>query len=121
MPDDRADRRGGRALLRRMLLTGPCRLYKRGEETGGAVPWIVLIAMTSTVAAASAAGALTALIFGRDASEGAYVAGMSAGALWFVTYIYTLVLVGVLRLRGRSVGDYVGENWKRRPRRWWDG
>jgi hypothetical protein len=103
--------------MRWLFLTGPARAYKRGEATGGAVPWLHLLVMLGIAAAGGLLGACVGWAVG-DLEGGAgagFMAGLLAFAVWF---LYVLGLVAVMRFRGRRLESLVGSDWLRRHRRW---
>jgi hypothetical protein len=51
---------------------------------------------------------------GDDAATG-LVVGIGATAVWFV---YVLLLVGMMRLRGQPLESLMGQEWLIRRRRW---
>lgn len=110
-----------RSLLRWILLTAPARTYRRGEESGGAVPWIILFWMASSAAVGASLGAVTALIAGKATGDGAYFGFMGALGVVLAHYAYVILLIAALRVLNRPLENYLGEAWMNRPRRWWDG
>lgn len=108
-------------LARLVFLAWPCRTYRRGQETGGAIPWIHFGLVYGLAALGAGVGVAVALLRGSEASQGAVVglvAGCCVCAAWF---IYTVLVVVVLKVLNRPLGHYLGEEWRVRPRRWWDG
>lgn len=107
------------ALLRWLFLTAPARLFKRGEETGGPVPFLYLFVVLVALASGAALGWLVGWLVG-DPDAGTGLGVIAGGTLVTGWFAYVLVLVGVMRLRGRPMESLVGEGWLQRSRHWYE-
>lgn len=93
--------------LRGLLLTGPCRLYLLGQESGGAVPYLFLAAGASVVTVCGGAGALWGLAVTAHAWEG-FLDGVGAGLTAVVAWtLYAAVVLIVLWVIGKPPDLFV--------------
>ena len=107
------------SVLRWVFLTAPARAYKRGEATGGSVPWIYLFALFGVAGLGGVLGCAGGLLIADPA--GGFGIGLMAGLLALTAWsVYVLVLVGVMRLRRRPLETLLGEGWEQRPQHWYD-
>lgn len=89
--------------VRWVFVTGPVRAYKRGEATGR-VPWLHMLAITGLMVVGGVLGAGVGRLVGadRDGVQWGIAVGGGVAVVWF---LWTLVLVAVMRLRGRPLGS----------------
>jgi len=93
--------------LRELLLTGPCRLYMLGQQSGGAVPYLFLIAGAVVVAVCGGAGALWGLVSTANPGEG-FLDGIGVGLTAVVAWtLYAAVVLVVLWVIGKPPGLFV--------------
>lgn len=106
-------------MLRWLFVYAPARAYKRGEETGGSVPWLYLFVLIVSVAAGGLIGAAAGYLIG-DADTGVGVGVVIAPLLVAGWFIYVLLLVGVMRLRGQPLESLLPPGWQRRRGHWYE-
>ena len=103
-------------LVRWLFLAGPARAYRRGEETGGAVPWLHLFVLSVAGGLGGFIGGVVGWLAGHT-GDGAFYGfeiGIGVVGAWF---LYALLLAGIMWLRGRPLESLMGTQWLARRRR----
>jgi hypothetical protein len=91
-----------RRLLRQLFLVGPCRLYLRGEATGGSVPFVFIVGLFAVAAAIGGVFALVAVVVDASAADYFFIGALAGLGLVIAWIVYVVVVLAVLWLRGIS-------------------
>lgn len=97
------------SLFRRALIVAPCRTYKFMASAHGSVPYLAMLAGALVAALAGGLWTLAAMISGAD-RDSALTYGVLGGLLLDTTWlVYTVIVVGVLWLTGKSYTEIAME------------